>query len=293
MILFFKLLLFNTISVAEGFCITLLFRELYWKSLEERRQEEFVPTTFESVESLLPTADEFTEPSVSLAESVLEQVSPSSTSPSTEENGHRKVDELDVSLLPKGFKVEEIIDQMQTIGTSESPLEQVAEFSVVPILSANPESFDEPLDEEMSAPIPPIDSKRLPDIDVAEKAGSVSSLAIELLGEGFDFQSMLKTPSDAVEEWEKIQERKLEESDGRQEQEFGHVVELGNDVFQIESGFLKDVAAIRESATDRQVESHFPREMVETMFIEQNPPANLVETVLSSPMLPRRRGKRR
>ena len=137
--------------------------------VREQQREEFVPVAFEYEEpEPVEESEGFEEPPP--PEPVLESEIPIDSSSM---NADRKIDEIDETLLPAGFKVESILENMSTSGVSEPNPEQVPDFSTTPqaadSLSASPDAFDESGDEEDFTQTPAFESESLPTIDIAQE----------------------------------------------------------------------------------------------------------------------------
>ena len=273
----FKYFLINTIAVAEGFCLALLLREQY-RLRTQAVPEEFVPLPLEPL--LPPPIAESEEPSVlSSMEQPPTQPEEPSVSESLSGSQYRRIDDLDDSLLPKGFKVESVLENLQV---SPNPTtENAPDFSVV-VHQPDPYSVaDTAFEDDDDAVPPPTTSGPRPPLDIdAEPTGTatrdsegISSLAVELLGKDFDFRSLVKQQSEA--DVPSVVE----------------ITDLDNDTYRTESGFLTDAAAVRESLSEQWVGSTFLHTMVDSLFVE--PDRSQVFTEDSPPMLDRRRKSKR
>jgi len=297
---FLKFFFVNALSVAEGFGVALLLREHYWTLFRGLQRKEHLS---ESIERPVPEPPAVTEseessiPSISAMESpepALEPEIPVDSPPI--DTNHHKVDEFDETLVPKGFKVETVLENMVTSGVSDPDPELVPDFSTTPqatdSFSVAADALEESDEDEFFSKALSFVSELQPTIDVVvepsteeglndlERIDGVSALAIEVLGKDFDFKSFSKTQWDDPEK-------------SAAQQEFVEVIELGNDAYRTESTFLKDTGPIRESTSDQTINFLFPGEMIATAFLEQDRSTNLVFTTDSPSMLPGKKGVRR
>ena len=261
----FKYFLFNTLTITEGFGFALLLREQYRLRMREFPGEEFVSTPSEPV---------FPETSPLVAEEpVPEPVVASEIPAPMSDTPHHKVDEVDESLLPKGFKVDAILENMRdTQGGHEA---DSPDFSVV-VHESDPYSAaaafeDDDEYEGTFSPVPPSEPSSLPPIDydaADDLAGNhgVSSLAVELLGEDFDFQSLAKPLS-----------------------EIDEVADENRVTEVMEPGPSSGAVPAQELPVAEWIEPAFSREMVDVLLVEPDRPAVMVFTVDSPPMLAKRR----
>ncbi len=310
-----KLLLFCVITIAEGFLLALLLQELYQSRSIEPLREEFRPApdeTFYPTET--SSVENFQEP-VSLPnpqkpEELEEPIIPTVAEPfpkSPSESRHYNSDDFDESLLPKGFKVDSVFENMLDAGASTDAFEEIPEM--IPT-DSNVDSFSGPnvFEEEENAdfgeesfsfesgPLSPIE------MDESEKVGETTSdsdqtadvlaLAFELSGKDFDFESLLKkAPSDTetVESLLKMSVIGDETFETSTEQpETAEITELEGGSYRTECAFLADSAAVRESATDQRIEATFSQEMVDEQVLEQDRSTDFVFTEDTPPMLPKR-----
>jgi hypothetical protein len=227
------------------------------------------------------------EPLVSPPEPIQEFVPPPVSEPIPEpsvvfpppDTGPRKIDELDESLLPKGFKAETALDNMRTAGSSETDPNAVPDFSQTPQATTSSSAVPEAFEESNGAETPVQTSEPLPAIDIdgllaeissnSERIDGISPTAADVLGPDFDFDSLLNPPS-------------FEPA----EQELVKITDLNDDAYRIESGFLQDATPIRESTTDELIETRFPEEMFVATPIKPEYSADQVFPMDSAPMLP-------
>ena len=271
----FKYFLFNVLTVAQGFGLALLLREQYLHR-REFLEEEFVPSPSE------PLLSE--EPPPAVEEPSTEPVAAPEIPKPLPDSSHHKVDELDESLIPKGFKVDVTLENMR--GTDVSNASDSSDFSVV-VHEHDPYSaaaaFEDD-DEDTFAPVPSSETSPLPPIDYdqadessddsAENRG-VSPLAVQLLGEDYDFQSLVETSA-------------------KNDEEPGANLDTGiptptDDGNRTESSSPSGSPTAQESAPHQWIEPAFSREMVEVLLVEPDRPTGLIFTVDTSPMLAKRR----